>query len=65
MSLGLFQDLFIRMFVIVGVFDFLMWWIMNKGTNNKTIIFLFIVEMAVITISLWFDVIYRKKNLKR
>jgi len=65
MSLNLFQDLFIRMFIIVGVFDFLMWRIINKGTNNKTIILLFILEMVVITISLWFDVIYRKKNLKR
>ena len=65
MSLSLFQDLFIRMLVIVGVFDFLLWWIMNKGTDNKTVIFLFIVEMIAITISLWFDVIYRKKNLKR
>ena len=53
------------MLVIVGVFDFLLWWIMNKGTDNKTVIFLFIVEMIAITISLWFDVIYRKKNLKR
>lgn len=65
MNLNLFQDLFIRMFIIVGVFDFLMWWIINKGTNNKTIILLFILEMVVITISLWFDVMYRKKNLKR
>jgi hypothetical protein len=65
MSLSLFQDLFIRMFIIVGVFNFFMWWLLNKGTNTTTIILLFILEMIVITISLWFDVIYRKKNLKR
>ena len=67
MSLSLFQDLFIRMLVIVGVFDFIMWWIMKKGTNNETIIFLFIVEMVVITISLWFDLKVRKwrKNGKK
>lgn len=65
MSLSLFQDLFIRLFIIVGVFDFFIWWFMTKGTDNKTVILLFILEMVVITISLWFDVIYRKKNLKR
>jgi hypothetical protein len=65
MSLNLFQDLFIRMFVIVGVFDFFIWWLIKKGVSSMTLISLFILEMAVITISLWFDVIYRKKNLKR
>ena len=65
MSLSLFQDLFIRMFIIVGVFDFFLFWIVRKGVDNKTVLLLFLLEMVVITISLWFDVIYRKKNLKR
>lgn len=59
----LFRDLFIRMLVIVGVFDFLMWWILGKQMTDK-VLYLFIVEMIVITISLWFDIIYRKRHFE-
>ena len=61
--LGLFEDLLVRMFVIVGVYDFLMWWILGKQSAN-TVILLFVAEMVVITISLWFDVVYRRKKFK-
>lgn len=56
---SLFQDLWIRLFIIVGVFDFIMWWILGKQLMN-TVLLLFIVEMIVITISLWFDFKVRK-----
>jgi hypothetical protein len=54
----LFRDLFIRMLIIVGVFDFLMWWILGKQKKDK-VLYLFIIEMIAITLSLWFDIIYR------
>jgi hypothetical protein len=60
---NLFRDLFIRMLVIVGVFDFLMWWILGKQLTDK-VLFLFVVEMIVITVSLWFDTVYRKEHFK-
>jgi hypothetical protein len=64
MSLSLFQELFIRIFLILVIVDSFIWWFMNKGMNT-TVISLFIIEMVVITITLWFDVIYKKKSLKR
>lgn len=61
--LSLFKDMFIRMLVIVGVFDFIMWRILGEQLTN-TVFLLFIVEMIAITISLWFDLVYRKKKFK-
>ncbi len=50
--LNLFQDLFIRMFVIVGVWDFILYWLLTKGQISvPMMILIFIVEMIVITIS--------------
>ena len=65
MSLSLFQELFIRVFSILVIVDVFIWCFMNKGTNTTVIISLFIIEIVVITITLWFDVIYKKKSLKR
>jgi len=61
--LSLFKDLFIRMFIIVGVFDFIMWWILGKQLTN-TVFLLFVVEMIVITISLWYDLKIKKWGKK-
>jgi hypothetical protein len=57
--LSLFQDLFIRMLVIVAVFDFILWWILG-GQSTDTVFLLFVVEMIAITISLWYDLKVRK-----
>ena len=46
------------MFVIVSVFDFLMWWIFGQRLGC-TVVLLFVVEMIAITLSLWIDVVYR------
>jgi hypothetical protein len=61
--LGLFEDLLVRMFVIVGVYDFLMWWILGKQSAS-TVVLLFVMEMIVIALSLWFDVVYRREKFK-
>jgi hypothetical protein len=55
------MDLFIRMFVIVGMFDFIMWWYLGK---QMVVLSFFIMEIIVITISLWFDVIHRREKFK-
>ena len=63
--LSLFQDLFVRMLIIVGVFDFIIWWhLVYYNGNGATVLAIFIMEMIVITISLWFDLIYRRKHFK-
>ena len=61
--LSLFEDLFIRMFVIVGMFDLIMWWYLGR---HIIVLSVFIMEMVVITISLWFDIIHKREkfNLK-
>ena len=63
--LNLFQDLFIRMLVIVGVWDFIIYWLSNKGQISvPMMILIFIVEMIVITISLWYDLRVKKWGKK-
>jgi hypothetical protein len=61
--LSLFEDLLVRMFVIVGVYDFIMWWILGKQLAG-TVVLLFLMEMIVIALSLWFDVVYRREKFK-
>jgi hypothetical protein len=61
--LSLFDDLLVRMFVIVGVYDFVMWWVLGKQLAN-IVLLLFVVEMVAITLSLWFDLVYRRKKFK-
>ncbi len=63
--LNLFQDLFIRMFVIVGVWDFILYWLSAKSQISvPMMILIFIVEMIVITISLWYDLKVKKWGKK-
>lgn len=60
--LSLFHDLLIRMFVIIGVFNFIIWWRLLSQQFGETILLLFIVEMAAVTLSLWFDIVYARKH---
>ncbi len=63
--LNLFQDLFIRMLVIVAVWDFILYWLSTKGQISvPMMILIFIVEMIVITISLWYDLKVKKWGKK-
>ena len=63
--LNLFQDLFIRMLVIVGVWDFIIYWLSTKGMISvRMMILIFIVEMIAITISLWYDLKVKKWGKK-
>jgi hypothetical protein len=63
LMLGLFEDLLIRMLVIVSVYDFLIWWILSRQSAG-TMVLLFVMEMIVIALSLWFDVVYRRERFK-
>ncbi len=63
--LNLFQDLFIRMLVIVGVWDFILYRLATKGQISVPVITLiFVMEMIVITISLWYDLNVKKWEKK-
>jgi hypothetical protein len=63
--LSLFQDLFVRMFIIVTFFDVLMYFfITTVGKPPSIILLLWTIEMVSITISLWFDLIYRGNRFK-
>jgi hypothetical protein len=58
--LSIFQDLLIRMLVIVGICNLAIWWKVTKRFDNK-VWFLFVVEMIAITLSLWYDIVVRYK----
>ena len=60
---NLFWDLFIRMAIIVTVFDVLAYYycvVRSPPWNPLTLTVLILLEITVITISLWFDIRYRK-----
>jgi len=60
---NLFWDLLIRMVVIVTVFDLLVYYysaVRQPSWTPLTVAALIILEIIVITISLWFDIRYRK-----
>jgi len=60
---NLFWDLLVRMAVIVTVFDLLAYYysaVRQPPWTPITIAVLIILEIVVITISLWFDIRYRK-----
>ena len=62
---SLFEDMFVRMFVIVLVWDSIIYWLSTQGRISVHMMSLvFIVEMAVITISLWYDLKVRKWGKK-
>lgn len=53
------------MLVIVGVWDFIIYWLTTKGMISvRMMILIFIVEMIVITISLWYDLKVKKWGKK-
>jgi hypothetical protein len=63
--LNLFKDLFIRMFAIVSVWDSILYWLSTKGQISvPMMILIFIVEMIVITLSLWYDLKVKKWGKK-
>ena len=60
---NLFWDLLVRMAVIVTVFDLLAYYysaVRQPPWTPPIVAVLIILEVAVITISLWFDIRYRK-----
>jgi len=59
--LSLLQDLFVRMLIIVGIYDLIIWRIVSQPFDNR-VLFLFVPEMIAITISLWYDIDVRYKK---
>jgi hypothetical protein len=60
---NLFWDLFMRMVVIVTVFDVLAYYysvVRSPPWNPVTLTVFILLEIIVITLSLWFDIRYRK-----
>ena len=58
----LFGDLLVRMIVIVTVFDIIAYYLLTRvnALNAIHFVLLIVLELIVITISLWFDIYVRK-----
>ena len=58
----LFWDLLVRMIVIVTVFDTIAYHLLTRvnALNAIHFVLLIVLELIVITISLWFDIYVRK-----